>query len=705
RAAGADPRVLWRTLGGQTPFLALGNASVPRPPILDGNFQMNETLSSRTTAQRIDVVRYDSTTQVLSIEGRLQGAMGSVPYSLRFSPSALSTGQLHFEAAAEWPSGESDGDIALNRRLFLTYWADEQESFHGFGESFTNFDMSGRRIPILVSEQGVGRGEEPVTSLENAKTEGVGGHWYTTYCPKALYLTSYNRSVLFENSEVMYVDLTRRGAVELELWGTALAGNILYGRSMRALVGEVTAYTGRMMRPPLWSQEGAVIGLEGGTEEVTAIVESLRAYGVPLAGVWLQDWVGLRHDWDGDRLIYNWEVNYDWYPGWQDMVGRWQAAGTRVLTYVNPHFSDPTAYTNQSRHNFYQEGIDNGYFVKRENGSAYNLFSLSIEFCMVDLTNPAAVRWMKDIIRDYSLSEARSSGWMADFGEYLPFDAVLHSGESAASYHNRYPEEWARLTAEVLEEEGLQHEVLFFMRSAWMKSPQYNSIFWEGDQLVSWDEHDGLKSAVLGALSGGLCGHAISHTDIGGYTVLQEPLPRCTFLRTEELFDRWAEFAAFGAGLFRTHVGSSTSSDNFNVYDSPASMVHFAEFASIYAALMPYRSSLIDEAVSDGTPLIRPLAMNYAYDATAWRVEEAYLFGDDFLVAPCMDEGSTSVDVYFPALSGRWVHLWSGRVVDMSASVAGLQVTVPAPVGFPPVFFKADSAWGASLRNFVVEKG
>ena len=139
----------------------------------------------------------------------------------------------------------------------------------------------------------------------------------------------------------------------------------------------------------------------------------------------------------------------------------------------------------------------------------YLIKSLTIEFAMVDLTNPAAVLWMKGIIRDYSLGEAHSSGWMADFGEYLPFDAVLHSGEAAASYHNRYPEDWARLNMEVLEEEGRTGDVVFFMRSAWLKSPSYNSLFWEGDQLISWDGDDGLKSALLGALSGGLTGELL----------------------------------------------------------------------------------------------------------------------------------------------------------------------------------------------------
>jgi alpha-glucosidase (family GH31 glycosyl hydrolase) len=39
---------------------------------------------------------------------------------------------------------------------------------------------------------------------------------------------------------------------------------------------------------------------------------------------------------------------------------------------------------------------------------------------------------------------------------------------------------------------------------------------WLGDQLVSWDAHDGLKSALLGMVQGGLSGLSMSHSDIGG---------------------------------------------------------------------------------------------------------------------------------------------------------------------------------------------
>ena len=63
--------------------------------------------------------------------------------------------------------------------------------------------------------------------------------------------------------------------------------------------------------------------------------------------------------------------------------------------------------------------IPTGYFVRREDGSPYRMHSLTIEFCMLDPTNPSAVRWMKSIIEEQLLQEAGASGWMCDFGAHV----------------------------------------------------------------------------------------------------------------------------------------------------------------------------------------------------------------------------------------------------------------------------------------------
>ena len=63
----------------------------------------------------------------------------------------------------------------------------------------------------------------------------------------------------------------------------------------------------------------------------------------------------------------------------------------------------------------------------------------------MDLTNKKAVAWFKDNMKR-EIIKYGFKGWMADFGEALPFDAKLNSGISGEQYHNLYPVEWAKLT-------------------------------------------------------------------------------------------------------------------------------------------------------------------------------------------------------------------------------------------------------------------
>lgn len=77
------------------------------------------------------------------------------------------------------------------------------------------------------------------------------------------------------------------------------------------------------------------------------------------------------------------------------MIDSLSKHNTRVLTYISPFFSDPTNFSTPRR-NFYQEGLQNGYFVQRRGPhgvgtEAYTMQSLSIQFCMLDFSNPSGV--------------------------------------------------------------------------------------------------------------------------------------------------------------------------------------------------------------------------------------------------------------------------------------------------------------------------
>lgn len=133
-------------------------------------------------------------------------------------------------------------------------------------------------------------------------------------------------------------------------------------------------------------------------------------------------------------------------------------------------------------------------------------------------------------------------------------------GEDPIAAHNRYPELWAKINRDFVDEwrstniynemEDQEEGLVFFMRSGYRNSPRWAMLFWEGDQMVSWQTNDGIKSSVVGLLSSGMSGYALNHSDIGGYCSVNIPFFKYT--RSEELLLRWMELNAFTT-IFRTH--------------------------------------------------------------------------------------------------------------------------------------------------------
>ncbi|MBA3702345.1 MAG: alpha-glucosidase, partial [Rubrobacteraceae bacterium] len=320
----------------------------------------------------------------------------------------------------------------------------------------------------------------------------------------------------------------------------------------------------------------------------------------------------------------------------------------------------------------------------------------SFSAALVDLTNPEAWTWIKAIIKEELIGKG-ASGWMADFGEGLPYDAVLFSGADPRSYHDRYAEEWARVNREAISEAGQGDDIVFFNRSGYTKSPRYSTLFWVGDQLVDWDEHDGIKSAVTALLSSGFSGYSLEHSDIGGYTAIDNPL--FEYHRSKELLLRWIELGAFTT-VFRTHEGNIPEV-NHQIYSDRETLMHFARFAKIYAAWKPYRMELVKEASQTGLPVVRHSFIHYPDDPEVHALGYQYMVGPELMVAPVLDPGADTVKVYLPA--GKWVHLWTGE--RYGSLQRGVYETVPAPIGEPAVFYEEDSEIGPSFREELERRG
>lgn len=669
-------RVLWATLPGRS-FLAAGQG---RETVTEarGLFFFRDRVRELATEQTLApfTVGGDSLTLAGVLTGR--GKAGQTKVRYRFTLTAVAPAQLRFEVTVD--------NLRYNR-LYLTCASEPAERIFGFGEQFTCFNLKGRRVPLFVSEQGIGRGAQPVTFLVNLVAR-AGGAWHTTYAGVPHYITSRLRSLFLETYEYAAFDLRRPDRIQVELWAARAAGRILYGETPADLIREYTACAGRMRPLPDWVHEGAILGLQGGTACVRERLAQIQAHGAPVAALWLQDWVGPRTTPLGQQLWWNWELDRERYPEWDSWVAELAAQGIRVLTYLNPFVTD-VADKPAHRRNLFREAEAQGLLVRDAVGRPCLLQNSTFCAGLLDLTNPAAWAWIKQLIHDELLATG-VSGWMADYGEALPYEARLFSGEPAARFHNRYPEAWAQLNREAIEETGRGAELVFFTRAAYRQSPGLTTLQWLGDQLVTWDRHDGIKSAVTGLLSGGLSGFSLNHSDCGGFTALRAgPLQ---YRRGRELLWRWLELGALSVVL-RTHEGSRPA-DNAQVYSDEESLQQLARCARLYRAWAFYRKQLVQEAAETGLPVARHLFIHYPDDPRVYNLSyQEFLLGSELLVAPVLDPGRRRVTVYLPA--GEWDHLWTGQ--RYGTSERGTQVTVAAPLGQPGIFYRAGSAVGAEL--------
>lgn len=638
-----------------------------------GYFWPDVAIARKYAEQHIDTVTAE--TDRIVVEGELIAGHGSEPYELIMTEGDGSG------LVAEVRAPGLDAVALLSDRT-------PAAGVHGFGEQFTDFDLDGRVIPIVVREQGVGRGTQPLTFLADVTNHGAGGGPDLTYAAWASFVTDDLRGVrldpdLSDSHAFAVADTRDPGRVGLEVWSSRLRAELDTGDSPADLIARMHPED----RPQLaeWTQDGAIVGMQGGTEKVRTQVAELTEAGVEVSGVWLQDWSGQRTTSFGDRVWWTWQLDTGRYPGWSDLVADLASQGITTTTYVNTFVVDAEPKGDPGIRNLFAEARDAGHLVETTDGEPYLLDQGGFDAALIDLTNPAARDWYAQVIADEVLTDG-VTGFMADFGEGLPFDARIAA--DAASAHNEWPALWAKTVRSACERAD-QPDCATWFRSGSLGMAEHAALFWNGDQLVDFGAEDGLASALLGTFSAGVSGWPLVHSDIGGYTSINAVVHDYT--RPDDLLQRWSEYAAFGV-VMRTHEGNRPDA-NAQVYDTTDSEASFGRMTRVFTALADYRSSVLTEARETGVPAIRHGWLVHPGTAAA-AVDTQFFLGSSVLVAPVLESGADEVDVTFPP--GRWVHLITGE------EYAGDRTTtVAAPLGTPAAFVEADDPRAPALRQAI----
>jgi alpha-D-xyloside xylohydrolase len=109
-------------------------------------------------------------------------------------------------------------------------------------------------------------------------------------------------------------------------------------------------------------------------------------------------------------------------------------------------------------------------------------------------------------------------------------------------------------------------------------------------------------------------------------------------------------------------------------------------YTNLRMKLKDYVSAQALEAHDEGTPIARPLFLDYPEQAEAWNDWQTYMFGPDILVSAVWKSSTAEHRLYLPQ-GETWIDAW-----DTSREYeGGNYVTVEAPLHKIPVFIKKGS--------------
>lgn len=491
-------------------------------------------------------------------------------------------------------------------------------------------------LVLDVGEQIYGLGEHFTPLVRNGQSLDVwnrdgGSNTEQGYKCIPFHLSSKGYGVLVNTPDLVDYEIGTESvrhvifSVEDETLDYILIG----GEGPKEVLTAYTALTGRSPVPPAWS-----FGLwlstswlpEFKREEIIETIDRMAECGIPLEvfhfdARWMLDF----HDCD-----------FRWHPRYGDakqMLRDIHDRGVRVCCWINPYVAQPSA--------LFREGLENGYFLKKPDGSVWQTDIWMTGMAIVDFTNPDAARWYCD-----RLGEVLDMGVdcvKTDFGERIPTQVVWHDGSDPRKMHNYYPYLYNKAIFELLKSRYGERGAVVFGRSATVGTQQF-PVNWGGDNQASYIS---MAESLRGGLSFCQSGFGFWAHDISGFVGTATP----------DLYKRWTAF-----GMLSTH-SRLHGMDSFRMpwYFDDESCRVLSHFARLKCSLMPYLYAAANDVSLTGQPMMRAMVLDYPDDPVCRYLDRQYMLGERLLVSPVFSE-TGEAEYYLPA--GRWTDYQTGAVEE-----------------------------------------
>ena len=560
------------------------------------------------------------------------------------------------------------------------------EHFYGLGEKAAHLDKRRGQFTMWNSDTPAYKeGTDPIYQDIPFYLGWEGGQAY---------------GIFFDNSYRTHFDLAANSPeyVTFEAEGGEMNYYFFWGPSMKKILARYSDLTGHLPMPPKWALGNQQSRWSYYPDKVAEeVVSRYRAEDLPL------DVLHLDIDYMQQYRVFTWDRHG--YPDPTAFTDKLRKQGVKVVVIVDPGVKyeppqpgagdaavNPELAAQDESYYVFNQGLAKDYFLKRQDGKLWIGAVWPGKAVYTDFTLDGAARWWGDMHRAY-LDHGVAGIWndMNEPSDFLDqtgktqMDVVTYDGGANSPYaanRNVFALNEARATYEGLVRLRPNDRPYIITRAAYAGIQRYSTM-WTGDNTATWDAM-ALSIPMFATL--GLSGEPFVGADAGGFIG-----------RTDaELLTRWYEIA-FLTPFCRNHAQRDAYDHEpwrFGTYYEGI----IRKYLKLRYRFLPYLYTALEEAHRAGTPIFRPLLLNYQNDANTLDIDDEFMVGSDLLVAPILAPGLTSRLVYLP--EGTWYDYWTGRQVK-----GGSMVHAEAPLETVPLYVRG----GAILpmgpeMNYVGEK-